>query len=261
MRNFADAGVGFHRLYDGGHEIDAGFGVGANACQGCGGFRLVALRTYLFQALDLHPGIVLLVSMELDRVLVLALVAVAVDANLGKHTGLDVALHAIGLRRHPGLDDARRYQLDDAALGIGLGHDFHDFVAHLVGHGLDVVGAGERVCSFREAHFLDQDLHRPQRDARRIFGGDGVSLVVGTQRHGLRAGERADEGIVGAAHDVHLRLLESQSAAAAAGDHAQPHRAGLFRAVFLFHDPGPQAAAGTEFAHLLEDVAEDIEVV
>ena len=45
----------------------------------------------------------------------LAFVAIAVDAHFGKLAGLDVALHAVRLRRNPGLDDALRHQFDYSA--------------------------------------------------------------------------------------------------------------------------------------------------
>src|ERR1035438_420117 len=54
MCDLADAGVGFHRFDDSGHEVRAGFRVPAHAGQRLRHRGLVALGAYLLQVLDLH---------------------------------------------------------------------------------------------------------------------------------------------------------------------------------------------------------------
>src|SRR3972149_9832122 len=115
-----------------------------------------------------------------------------------------------------------------------------------------------RVDRVGEPRLLDEELHRAQRNALRVLARDGVSLGVAAQRHRLRAGERRDQPVIGAAHDVHLGLLVGEPAPAAARDHAHPRRLRLGRAEVLLDDLRPQAARGAELAHLLEQVAETV---
>ena len=178
---------------------------------------------------------------ELDRLLVLLLVAV--DADDDPLAALDLGLVAEARLGDLALLEVLLDRRDHAAELLDPLEVVVRLPLELVRELLEVVRAAERVDRVHDARLVRDHLLRPQREPHRVLGRQRERLVEGVRVQRLRPAEHGRERLDRRADQVHLRLLRRQRDAGGLRVEAHQPRARILRAVLLAHLPSPRSAA------------------
>ena len=117
-----------------------------------------------------------------------------------------------------------------------------------------VVRSGQRVHGLRHPALIRDNLLRPQRERRRVGGGQRQRLVIAIRMQGLRASKRRRQRLHGHAHDVVEWLLGGEGHAPRLRVEAQPG-AGVAGTEAFAHQARVEPARGPKLRDLLEEVA------
>src|SRR3989339_809462 len=143
---------------------------------------------------------------------------------------------------------------DHAAHVVDLGDVLPRLFLHLVGQGLNEVGAGERVDRVGDACFLGENLLGAQRDLDGVLGGEGQHLVEGIGMQRLRAAQHPGQRLDRRTDDIVVRLLGGKRAPRRLRVEAQPPGTRVFGMKAFLHHVGPYPPRRPHLAYLLEKV-------
>ena len=110
-----------------------------------------------------------------------------------------------------------------------------------------------------DAGLVGDDLLGAEGDALGVVRGEGEGFVEAAQGDALDATDHGREVLDCGAHDVVLRLLRHERAAAGLCVRAQHHRARIFRAVLLLEQARPEAPDRAVLGDLFEEVVVGVE--
>ena len=228
MSDLAERHVGLHACADAREDVLGARCRRLQGPDGVGGGRLVAPGSHC-------PGALHLARLELriDRLrrgsLLVSFIREGVEADDDHLAGLDRALDRVrrvadGIRLVALGDGGQRFPacVNGGDLGQGSLND-------LVGQGLDVIRACQRVDGVRDAGLILQHLLRSQCQASRGGRRQAERLVQRVRVQRLRPAEDGGEGLDGGTHHVHVGLLRGQRRSAGLDMEAHRHAAGSLR--------------------------------
>ena len=195
--------------------------------------------------------------MQLDRLLRLS--GERIDSDDHALAALDLLLPPERCALDLVLDEATLDRGDRTADAVDPFDQLPGTRRELVGQGLDVVRAAQRVGGVGGACLVLEDLLRAQRDRRGMLRRERQRLVERVRVQRLRSAAHRRESLDRDADDVVLGLLRRESRAAGLSVETQRKRLRARRPEPVAHDARPQPARRPELCDLLEEVVVGVE--
>lgn len=250
--DFAEGGVRFDAVEDGGDGVFGAYGDCAESLEGVCGFGFVSGLAESLESVDLGLYGVGVDALEFFDGRGFGLVLV--DSDDDAVVLFDFALEFEGAFVDLVCLVSVFECCDSAAASVYFVDVVEGDPFELVGEGFDVVRSCEGVDGVGDAGFVCEYLLGAEGYLRGFFGWESEGFIAGVDVEGLCASEYGGECLDGGADDVVFGLLCGECDACGLGVESEAAGARVARVKSLAHDCGPHAACGAELGDFFEEV-------